>query len=51
MATPSNNEPTKHDDLRFFAIEQLPVNIIPAHKQAIECITQNISYSEHGWEL
>lgn len=51
MVQPSNNEPEKHDDLRFFAIEQLPDNIIPAHKQAIECIKQNISYSEHGWEL
>jgi 8-oxo-dGTP pyrophosphatase MutT (NUDIX family) len=49
MAQPYNNEPEKHDDLKFFNIEQLPDNIIPAHKQAIECIKHNISYSEHGW--
>ena len=49
MATPINNEPDKHDDMRFFKVNQLPGNIIPAHKQAIECIQQNIRYSEHGW--
>lgn len=49
MAQPYNNEPEKHDDMRFFTIDQLPDNIIPAHKQAIECINHNISYSEHGW--
>lgn len=49
MTAPYNNEPDKHDDMRFFKVTQLPENIIPAHKQAIECILQNISYSEHGW--
>ncbi len=49
MPKPQNNEPEKHDDMSFFAIDQLPSNIIPAHKQAIECIAKNISYSEHGW--
>lgn len=46
---PKNNEPTKHDDMRFFNLQQLPENIIPAHKQAIEYIKKGISYSEHGW--
>jgi ADP-ribose pyrophosphatase YjhB (NUDIX family) len=45
-----NNEPDKHDDMRFFKLNELPENILPAHKQAIECIQKNISYSEHGWE-
>jgi ADP-ribose pyrophosphatase YjhB (NUDIX family) len=49
MPVPRNMEPDKHDDLRFFNIAELPHNIIPAHKQAIECISQNIYYSEHGW--
>ncbi len=47
---PRNVEPDKHDDVRFFNINKLPDNILPAHKQAIECVTKNISYSEHGWE-
>ena len=46
---PKNNEPDKHDDLKFFAVDHLPENIIPAHKQAIECIKRDINYSEHGW--
>lgn len=46
---PTNNEPHKHDDMRFFPMDELPENIIPAHKQAIECVVQGIFYSEHGW--
>lgn len=44
-----NNEPEKHDDLKFFEPAALPENILPAHKQAIECWIKNIPYSEHGW--
>ena len=47
---PKNNEPTKHDDMKFFNVDQLPENIIPAHAQAINCIKQDISYSEHGFK-
>ncbi len=47
--TPRNNEPTKHDDMKLFNLHQLPENIIPAHKQAVECIAKDVSYSEHGW--
>lgn len=46
---PVNSEPHKHDDLQFFNVEQLPENMIPAHRQAIECIQQGVNYSEHGW--
>jgi len=49
MPAPHNNEPDKHDDMRFFKLNSLPENILPAHKQAVECIQQGISYSEHGW--
>lgn len=49
LPAPYNNEPDKHNDVRLFDVTQLPVNIIPAHKQIIECIQQNIAYSEHGW--
>ena len=49
MPTPTNQEPEKHDDMRFFNLNQLPDNIIPAHKQALECIQKGITYSEHGW--
>lgn len=44
-----NNEPAKCDEIHFFNLYQLPKNIIPAHKQAIELIVQGVSYSDHGW--
>ena len=46
---PINNEPHKHDNMQLFNLEKLPENIIPSHKQAIECIVNDIRYSEHGW--
>jgi len=46
---PRNMEPDKHDDMRFFLVDQLPENMIPAHHQILQCIQQNILYSEHGW--
>jgi 8-oxo-dGTP diphosphatase len=49
QGTPSNCEPTKSDDVRWFSLHTLPENIIPAHKQAIVLSQQGILYSEHGW--
>ena len=46
---PENSEPDKHDEMKLFSLEQLPENLLPAHRQAIECILHNESYSEHGW--
>ena len=47
--SPINGEPHKHTSLQFFNLQKLPANIIPAHKQALEYIAQQITYSEHGW--
>lgn len=49
LPAPINKEPEKHDDMRLFNINQLPENMIPAHKQALECIKNGTTYSEHGW--
>lgn len=49
LPLPYNKEPEKHDDMRFFTLRNLPENILPAHKQALEYIQKNSSYSEHGW--
>lgn len=48
---PMNNEPTKHDDVRFFALDALPTNIVPAHAQIIRAVEAKQYYSEHGWKL
>lgn len=44
-----NMEPKKHDDMQMFALDKLPENILPAHKQVIEAIAKKQVYSEHGW--
>ncbi len=46
---PNNGEPDKCDDMRWFSINQLPAEMIPAHRQAIERVMQGVSYSQHGW--
>ncbi len=46
---PQNLESHKCDDLSWFEIDNLPENIIPYIRQAIDCIKNQIHYSEHGW--
>lgn len=44
-----NKEPHKCDDLSWFDLDNIPDNVIPYIKQAIEGMKNNIYYSEHGW--
>ncbi len=46
-----NNEPEKCDELKWFSIEDLPDNIIPEVKLALENIEKRVFYSEVGWEI
>jgi ADP-ribose pyrophosphatase YjhB (NUDIX family) len=48
---PTNMEPNKCDDLRWFPIQNPPKNVVPYIKFAIECINRNEFYSEFGWCL
>ncbi|MBU0722751.1 NUDIX domain-containing protein [Patescibacteria group bacterium] len=47
---PLNKEPHKCDDLSWFDLDNLPKNIIPYIRQALEGIKNRIYYSEHGWQ-
>ena len=41
-----NKEPEKHMTLAWFALDQLPENIIPAHRGVLQLVVQGIAYSE-----
>ncbi|WP_316354069.1 NUDIX hydrolase [Candidatus Trichorickettsia mobilis] len=45
-----NLEPTKCKELKFFNINDLPDNMIPYVKVAIEHSLQGIKFSEFGWD-
>ena len=44
-----NQEVTKHSQLIWFFVDELPSNIIPRHCQAIQLVYKGILYSEDGW--
>jgi ADP-ribose pyrophosphatase YjhB (NUDIX family) len=48
---PTNMEPDQCDDLRFFDVNNLPENIIPADKKALEEIygKEPQSFATFGW--
>ena len=41
-----NKEPEKHSELLWCSINNLPENVLPAHRGALELIKQNCLYSE-----
>ncbi len=45
-----NAEPHKCEKLEWCDMDNLPSNLIPAIKFAIQNIRNNIFYSEYGWE-
>ena len=46
----TNREPHKCKELKWFKIDDLPNNIVPEVKLALENIDKNIHYGEYGWE-
>lgn len=49
IGEPKIAEPYICDDLRWFDTNDLPDNVIPFIKQAINCFKKEIFYSEIGW--
>ena len=46
---PTNTEPDKCDELRWVDANELPVNVIPYVKQAIQNHRDGIRFDEFGW--
>jgi 8-oxo-dGTP diphosphatase len=46
---PFNAEPGKSDDLRWADMNELPENLIPYIKKAIENLLNNKMFEEYGW--
>ena len=46
---PFNTEPEKCDELRWASVNQLPDNVIPYVRQAIQNHLTGISFHEFGW--
>jgi 8-oxo-dGTP diphosphatase len=44
-----NNEPSKCDDLSWFSIHELPVNMVDYVNYAINNYLNNVSFSLFGW--
>jgi 8-oxo-dGTP diphosphatase len=47
---PYNSEPSKHSELAWLDIDNLPDNIVPSVRFELEQIQAGNIYSEYGWE-
>ncbi|MCD8014453.1 MAG: NUDIX domain-containing protein [Lachnospiraceae bacterium] len=45
-----NNELDKCDDLRWFAMDKLPDNMVGYVIHALKCYVKGISFSDYGWQ-
>ena len=47
----TNMEPDKCSELKWYALNNLPNNMVPEVKLALENITNQVYYGEFGWPL
>lgn len=47
--TPANTEPDKHSEVAWCYTDDLPENMMPAHRYALERIAEGHVYGEFGW--
>jgi len=46
-----NREPHKCDDLSWFALDQLPENVIPYVRRALENYRTGVWFDSFGWDI
>ncbi|HVV25622.1 MAG TPA: NUDIX domain-containing protein [Candidatus Saccharimonadales bacterium] len=44
-----NAEPEKHDEIRWFSLDELPQKLTPSTRQALAAIKSGETYVEFGW--
>jgi 8-oxo-dGTP diphosphatase len=49
QGTPEIKEENKCDDMQWFPLDNLPENILPHVKTALENYNKGVSFSEYGW--
>ncbi|HLO31899.1 MAG TPA: NUDIX domain-containing protein [Anaerolineales bacterium] len=49
LGEPTNTEPDKCDELRWVKIKELPLNLIPYVRRAIQNHLNGITFDEFGW--
>ncbi|MDB5170504.1 MAG: mismatch repair protein MutT [Candidatus Saccharibacteria bacterium] len=47
---PYNAEPEKHDDMGWFALDELPENLVPTYITALQNLDKGNGYAEYGWQ-
>ena len=49
IGEPIINEPQKNEELKWFDIDNLPINVVDDRILAIENYKNKVKYSEYGW--
>ena len=49
VGEPTNKEPEKCGEIKFYPINDLPKNMVPYIKDAIDKVFSGVKYYEHGW--
>jgi 8-oxo-dGTP diphosphatase len=48
---PYNAEEHKAEKLEWINLQHVPESVVPAQRDALECIAKNSMYSEYGWKV
>lgn len=45
-----NAEPDKHDEIRWFSLDELPEKLTPSTREVLAAIKADKTYAEFGWD-
>jgi 8-oxo-dGTP diphosphatase len=50
LGEPYNSEPDVHSELKWFDLHDLPENIVPPQRAALDAFLAGKAYDEYGWD-